>query len=155
MTQPWFLRRLALASLTCVALAIGAVATPIATAALTPAQAQISAEFQAALEPYGHWVRHARWGEVWVPDDIPPGWRPYSYGHWVYTEEWGWYWVSDQDEEDWGWVVYHYGRWVHDRRLGWFWIPGRRMGAGLGRLAPRRRLCRLGAAAARRRDLRI
>ncbi len=124
MIQPSFFRRLLLASLTCFSLAIAAIATPIVAGALTPAQAQVSAEFQSALEPYGHWVRHARWGAVWVPDDVPPGWRPYSYGHWIYTDEWGWYWVSNEEEEDWGWVVYHYGRWAHDRRLGWFWIPG-------------------------------
>ena len=92
-------------------------------ASCTPASAQVSAEFQEALESYGHWARSARWGEVWVPDQLPPDWRPYQYGHWVYTDEWGWYWISDPEEEDWGWVVYHYGRWAHDRSLGWFWIP--------------------------------
>lgn len=100
------------------------VATPIAVAALTPAEAQVAARVQSALEPYGHWVRHARWGEVWVPAHRPRGWRPYSAGRWVYTEEWGWYWVADPDEQDWGWLTFHYGRWVFDRRLGWFWVPG-------------------------------
>jgi hypothetical protein len=89
-----------------------------------PAHAQVSAEFQSALEPYGSWQPHPRFGEVWVPYDLPPGWRPYTYGRWVYTEEWGWYWVSDEEEADWGWVAFHYGRWAHDRRLGWFWVPG-------------------------------
>ncbi len=37
----------------------------------------------------------APYGEVWVPDGVPPDWRPYEYGHWVYTDDWGWYWVSD------------------------------------------------------------
>ena len=92
--------------------------------ALTPAQAQTAAEFRSALDSYGSWVRHPRWGEVWVPDDVSPDWRPYTYGHWIYTDEWGWYWVSDKEEEDWGWITYHYGRWAHDRRLGWFWVPG-------------------------------
>ncbi len=78
----------------------------------------------AALDAYGHWVRHASYGQVWVPDGVPPDWRPYEYGHWVYTDDWGWYWVSDDQEDDWGWVVYHYGRWAHDRSLGWFWVPG-------------------------------
>jgi len=72
---------------------------------------------------YWVWRRSARFGEVWVPDDRPPGWRPYTEGHWVYTDEWGWYWDSDGEEADWGWVTYHYGRWAHDRRLGWFWVP--------------------------------
>ena len=97
---------------------------PVIPGAVTPAYAQVSAEFQEALEPYGHWVRHARWGEIWVPEDVPAGWRPYEYGHWVYTDDWGWYWISDPEEEDWGWVTFHYGRWVNDRQSGWFWIPG-------------------------------
>ncbi len=116
------LRRLLLALLTgCVFMLTGALVP--ASPAATPAYAQISAEFQEALSPYGHWERHARWGQVWVPDDTPPDWRPYQYGHWVYTDEWGWYWISDPEEEDWGWVTYHYGRWIHDRET-WFWIPG-------------------------------
>ncbi|MBI4366742.1 MAG: hypothetical protein HY543_07995, partial [Deltaproteobacteria bacterium] len=119
-TNRW--RRLLLASLIGLSLAvIGSGVTIIA--ALTAAQAQVSAEFQAALEPYGEWRRHARWGEVWVPDERPRGWRPYSVGHWVYTDDWGWFWVSDDDEADWGWVTYHYGRWIHDRGA-WFWVPG-------------------------------
>ncbi len=128
MTQQSLLRRLLLASLVGCALAFTAVATPIVLGALTPAQAQVSAEFRAALDPYGAWVRHPRWGEVWVPDDVPPDWRPYTYGHWIYTDDWGWYWISDEQEEDWGWITYHYGRWGHDRRLGWFWIPGNEWG---------------------------
>ena len=48
MTQPSFLRRLLQASLTACARHRRR-ATPIATAALTPAQAQVSAEFQSAL----------------------------------------------------------------------------------------------------------
>ena len=115
-------RRLLLALLTGCGLILIGVLVPACPAA-TLAYAQISAEFREALSPYGHWERHPRWGEVWVPDDTPPDWRPYQYGHWVYTNEWGWYWISDSEEEDWGWVTYHYGRWAHDRRLGWFWIP--------------------------------
>jgi hypothetical protein len=105
------------------ALAAAALSAPVAVGSVTPAYAQVSAEFQAALEPYGVWRRSARFGEVWVPDDRPPGWRPYTEGHWVYTDEWGWYWDSDEEEADWGWVTYHYGRWAHDQRLGWFWVP--------------------------------
>jgi hypothetical protein len=89
---------------------------------VTTAQAQVSAEFQAALQPYGSWRRHARWGMVWVPAKRPNGWRPYTHGHWVYTQDWGWYWISDRDEEDWGWVTFHYGRWIFDRDMGgWAW----------------------------------
>jgi hypothetical protein len=116
-------RHLLLGLLTSLVLAGAGITLPVIPGAVTPAYAQVSAEFQEALEPYGHWVRHARWGEIWVPDDVPPGWRPYEYGHWVYTDEWGWYWISDPEEEDWGWVTFHYGRWANDRRFGWFWIP--------------------------------
>jgi len=83
-----------------------------------PAQEQI--DFEAALEGYGHWVRHPRLGDVWVPDNVPQDWQPYRIGHWVYTDDWGWYWNSD---EDFGWVTYHYGRWYFDRQIGWVWIP--------------------------------
>ncbi len=117
-------RRLLLGLLSSLALAAAGMTLPVIPGAVTPAYAQVSAEFQEALEPYGHWVRHARWGEIWVPEDVPAGWRPYEYGHWVYTDDWGWYWISDPEEEDWGWVTFHYGRWVNDRQSGWFWIPG-------------------------------
>jgi len=118
------LRRLALPVSACIAIAACALSASITFATLAPAQAQVSAEFQSALEPYGSWQLHPRFGEVWAPYDLPPGWRPYTYGRWVYTEEWGWYWVSDEEEADWGWVTFHYGRWARDRRLGWFWVPG-------------------------------
>jgi hypothetical protein len=118
------LRRFALAVLTCGAIVIGVLSVPITLGALTPAAAQISEDAQIALEEYGRWRRHPRFGEVWVPVDVPRDWRPYQYGRWVYTDEWGWYWVSDDVEADWGWVVYHYGRWAFDRGFGWFWVPG-------------------------------
>lgn len=105
-------------------LALAGVAAPFATGALTPAMAQSQDDMVAALDAYGHWIQHAPYGEVWVPDGVPADWRPYEYGHWVYTDDWGWYWVSDESEDDWGWVVYHYGRWAFDRAVGWFWVPG-------------------------------
>lgn len=117
-------RRLALSALAAISVATGALSVSIVAATLAPAQAQVSAEFQAALEAYGSWQPHPQFGEVWVPYDLPPGWRPYTYGRWVYTDDWGWYWVSAEEEADWGWVTFHYGRWAHDRRLGWFWVPG-------------------------------
>ena len=117
------MRRFVLGLLASLALAIAGLTSPIIPGAVTSAAAQVSADFQAALESYGHWQRSARWGEVWVPDQLPPDWRPYTYGHWVYTDEWGWYWISDPEEQDWGWVAFHYGRWARDRALGWFWIP--------------------------------
>ena len=118
------LRRLLIGGLTAFALIGGGISVPLVAASLTPAMAQSADEMQEALENYGHWVRHARYGEVWVPDGVPPDWRPYEYGHWVYTDDWGWYWISDESEDDWGWVVYHYGRWGFDREIGWFWVRG-------------------------------
>jgi hypothetical protein len=117
-------RRLLIGGLTAFAFIGGSISVPLVTASLTPAMAQSADEMQEALENYGHWVRHARYGEVWVPDGVPPDWRPYEYGHWVYTDDWGWYWISDESEDDWGWVVYHYGRWGFDREIGWFWVRG-------------------------------
>ncbi len=109
------------------ALSAAGFATPFVPVMVAPALAQpapVSNEARLALEPYGRWVQHPRFGEVWVPD-VPDGWRPYTLGHWVYTEEWGWYWISD---EEWGWVPYHYGRWFFDRDVGWTWIPGQEWG---------------------------
>lgn len=104
-------------------------ATPIVPASVTQAGAQervrISEEFRLALEPYGEFRPHPRWGEVWVPTDVSPDWRPYTVGHWVNSEDYGWYWASDQSEADWGWITFHYGHWVFDRDLGWVWVPGR------------------------------
>ncbi|MGC1705299.1 MAG: DUF6600 domain-containing protein, partial [Pseudolabrys sp.] len=118
------IRRAIFAITTGAAIAIGLLLGPIVTGTLAPAQAQISEDAQIALEQYGMWRPHPRFGDVWVPAGIPPDWRPYQYGHWVYTDEWGWYWVSDDVEANWGWVVYHYGRWAFERGFGWFWVPG-------------------------------
>ena len=120
-------RRITVHLLASAAIAVMVLGLPLASSRVSPAQAQgisVSVEFHDALEPYGHWRKHSRWGEVWIPDR-PRGWRPYRNGHWVYTEEWGWYWVADRNERNWGWVAYHYGRWVFDRDEGWIWIPGR------------------------------
>jgi hypothetical protein len=48
-----------------------------------PAAAQvepISVEFRSALEPYGSFQNVQRWGEVWVPNNVPRDWRPYTVG---------------------------------------------------------------------------
>jgi len=87
------IRRVALAIVTGAAIAIGVLSAPIVLGALTPAAAQISEDAQIALEQYGSWRPHPRFGDVWVPGAVPPDWRPYEYGHWVYTDDWGWYWV--------------------------------------------------------------
>jgi hypothetical protein len=105
---------------------------PTVTGTLSFAQAQVSesADFQVALEPYGRWERHSRWGQVWIPAKVARDWRPYTVGRWAYTDDWGWYWVSDQAEDDWGWITFHYGRWVFDRELGWVWVAGREWSPG-------------------------
>lgn len=76
--------------------------------------------FYSDLSPYGDWVRVEPLGWVWVPWDMPAGWRPYTYGRWVYTG-YGWTWVSDWG---WGWGPFHYGRWSWNTRYGWVWAPG-------------------------------
>ena len=83
------IRRLLLGAATGLALAVTGVSVPIVAGSLTPAMAQTSEDMTAALEAYGHWVRHASYGEVWVPDGVPPDWQPYQYGHWVFTDDWG------------------------------------------------------------------
>jgi hypothetical protein len=106
---------------------------PIVGGAVTSALAQrlsVSAEFRTALQPYGRWAHHSRWGDVWIPAGRSRDWRPYTVGRWAYTDDWGWYWVSDQEEEGWGWVVYHYGHWVRDPDFGWIWVPGDEWGPG-------------------------
>jgi Family of unknown function (DUF6600) len=117
-------RRAVVVMVTGAVVVFGALSTPIVVGALTPAAAQISEDAQIALEQYGSWRPHPRFGNVWVPHRVPPDWRPYEYGQWVYTDEWGWYWVSDDVEANWGWVVYHYGRWAFEPGIGWFWVPG-------------------------------
>jgi len=59
------------------------------------AQAQVSqvseaADFQVALEPYGRWEQHSRWGEVWIPTKVARDWRPDTGGRWGYTEDGRW-----------------------------------------------------------------
>ena len=117
-------RRLLLGVATIVALAVAGMSVPVVVGSLTPAYAQVPAEFQEALGQYGEWRRDPRYGDVWVPTGLPRDWRPYENGHWVYTDDWGWYWISDDTEEDFGWVTYHYGRWAFDPGTGWFWVPG-------------------------------
>src|SRR5262249_20924828 len=96
-----------------------------------PAAAQvepISVEFRSALEPYGSFQNVQRWGAVWVPNNVPRDWRPYTVGRWVFSDDYGWYWASGQSEAPWGWIVFHYGRWAFIDDLGWAWVPGREWG---------------------------
>jgi hypothetical protein len=76
--------------------------------------------FYTALAGYGTWIELTPLGRVWIPGNVPAGWRPYSRGHWAYTEV-GWTWVSNWE---WGWAPFHYGRWALDPEHGWVWVPG-------------------------------
>jgi hypothetical protein len=95
------MRRIGILRLGRTALLAGFVAGGLATSTnltVTPVQAQASvsvgADFRVALEPYGAWRHHRRFGEVWVPASRARDWRPYTVGHWVYTDACGWYWVA-------------------------------------------------------------
>ena len=54
-----------------------------------PAAAQQTIDvdyFYDALDAYGQWVWHPRFGYVWLPGNVRCDWRPYKVGHWVYTD---------------------------------------------------------------------
>jgi hypothetical protein len=78
--------------------------------------------FHDALAPYGNWVNHRTYGQVWYPRNVARNWRPYTEGYWAHTQDYGWLWVSN---EPWGWAPFHYGRWAWDNWYGWIWVPGR------------------------------
>jgi hypothetical protein len=94
-------------------------------AILAPATAQEDVSFDSFhdyLANYGDWVYSDRWGEVWVPENVPQDFQPYgTNGYWAATDDYGWVWVSNYE---WGDVPFHYGRWVNDPDDGWLWIPG-------------------------------
>ncbi len=77
--------------------------------------------FYDALAPYGEWVNHPTYGQVWYPHDVAQDWRPYTDGYWAHTDDYGWLWVAN---EPWGWAPFHYGRWAWDNWYGWLWVPG-------------------------------
>ncbi|HET9488269.1 MAG TPA: DUF6600 domain-containing protein [Methylomirabilota bacterium] len=72
------------------------------------------------LDHYGTWRVLEPYGPVWVPDNVPAGWAPYSTGAWTWHPGFGWTWV---DTAPWGWAPYHYGRWVFVSGY-WAWAPG-------------------------------
>ncbi|MDD1643647.1 MAG: hypothetical protein LUQ29_10315, partial [Methylococcaceae bacterium] len=78
--------------------------------------------FHDALAPYGNWVNHRTYGQIWYPRNVAQNWRPYTDGYWAHTHDFGWLWVSN---EPWGWAPFHYGRWAWDNWYGWVWVPGR------------------------------
>src|SRR5215831_17219308 len=64
MAPIWRIRRAAFALLTGAAVAIGLLFGPIVTGTSTPAAAQMSEDAQIALEQYGMWRPHPRFGDV-------------------------------------------------------------------------------------------
>lgn len=74
----------------------------------------------AELESHGRWRSVPDYGQVWVPNDVPRDWAPYSRGRWVNDPGYGWTWV---DDAAWGWAPFHYGRWVRTSDT-WAWAPG-------------------------------
>ena len=72
------------------------------------------------LDENGTWDETPEYGHVWYPNEVDPGWAPYSNGYWSYVGPWGWTWV---DYAPWGYAPFHYGRWafIGDR---WGWCPG-------------------------------
>jgi hypothetical protein len=76
-------------------------------------------DFEGELETAGEWRSTDEFGAVWVPNDLEPGWRPYSWGRWTWMPS-GWCWIP---YEPWGWATFHYGFWHWGVGLGWYWIP--------------------------------
>lgn len=81
--------------------------------------------FTSSLAQYGTWGNHSRYGRVFLPTGVGPGWQPYSRGYWRNDPRFGRMFVS---QDPWGWATYHYGRWGRDSRFGWFWVPDTRFG---------------------------
>src|SRR6201993_891970 len=73
-----------------------------------------------ALDDYGTWKEEPDYGNVWVPNNEPADWAPYSDGNWSYVAPWGWTWVG---YEPWGFAPYHYGRGNYCGSY-WGWCPG-------------------------------
>lgn len=96
-----------------------------AVMATASAQTDMSVSFDTfhdQLASYGDWVYSDRWGEVWIPANVPDDFHPYgTNGYWAYTDDYGWTWASNYE---WGDIPFHYGRWVNDPEDGWLWIPG-------------------------------
>jgi hypothetical protein len=85
------------------------------------AASEDAAYFQEALAPYGQWLSHPRYGQVWRPHRVDRSWRPYTDGRWVLTQDG----YVFETEEPWGWATYHYGNWLYTPDHGWVWVPGR------------------------------
>lgn len=83
-------------------------------------QAEVSFQvFYDELAPYGRWLMHPKYGDVWAPN-VDGEFTPYlTNGYWTVTQ-YGNTWVSNYD---WGWATFHYGRWFFDEFDGWVWLP--------------------------------
>ncbi|MER8967403.1 hypothetical protein NKI25_17065 [Mesorhizobium sp. M0808] len=118
--------RLMLGGVTACLLTVVEIPNPIAPLSLVSvarAATTVSiSTFYEDLSSYGDWVSY-HGATVFVPVDVPDGWRPYTVGHWAYTEQYRWLWISD---EPFGWATYHYGRWGYADDIGWYWVPGTR-----------------------------
>jgi uncharacterized protein DUF6600 len=77
-------RTFAVGVLVTLALAEGAcTATAGAVSPRRPAQVAVDVGiFYDELAAYGDWVREPEYGWVWIPTDVPVGWRPYTNGYW-------------------------------------------------------------------------
>jgi hypothetical protein len=72
------------------------------------------------LDNNGSWNDEEGYGHVWYPNEVGPGWAPYSNGYWSTVGPWGYTWIG---YEPWGFAPYHYGRW-HYFGSRWGWCPG-------------------------------
>ncbi|MGH9529238.1 MAG: DUF6600 domain-containing protein [Terriglobales bacterium] len=72
------------------------------------------------LDANGTWRDTPEYGHVWIPNQVAPGWAPYTDGQWIYESPWGWTW---DDYAPWGFAPFHYGRWVSFGGY-WGWAPG-------------------------------
>lgn len=72
------------------------------------------------LDKNGTWKKDKQNRDVWVPNNVPTDWAPYSQGEWQYIDPYGWTWI---DDADWGYAPFHYGRWDYFDDS-WAWVPG-------------------------------
>jgi hypothetical protein len=105
----------------------GGVAAAMPSASESQPQAVTSDQQKAVLSQYGQFTTLPKYGEVWVPNQLPQGWHPYPPCNWVFEKTLGWYY---DDKTPWGAIVHHYGRWTSDAQLGWVWVPGQEFSPG-------------------------
>ncbi len=91
---------------------------PVYGASPAPAEGRVEISvFLQELAPYGQWLQHPQYGQVFLPHD--PDYRPYRNGHWAESGE-DLVWVSYDAI---GWAVCHYGSWAVLEDGRWAWIP--------------------------------